>query len=126
MPYLDANRPYNDPLQKQPETQPLTAPGETQLTLKGFVIGSRPVGSGSSARAGRASRYPINELEVTQFFEVETKKEATAVRAAIFHLRKKNPEKHFSVLREVYKEVTAPLGAGPAVTLYKWVCQRIA
>lgn len=128
MSYLDTNGPCKDPLQKQPESQPLSTPTQIQLILKGFVIGSRPVGSGSAVRTGRKCRYPLDDLEVTQFFEVMTKKEATSVRSAIFNLRKKHPEKHFSVVQEPYTVISTPPGSGsePSMTLYKWICQRIA
>ncbi len=105
-------RPDESSEQITPKLSPKTPP---ETTLKGYPIYRGPILPKTNHNS-RRSRFPLDELEVGQYFFLATEKEACAVRSAAYVMKRKGSEKQFSVTAQVSNE-TGQL---------QWVAQRIA
>ncbi len=83
----------------------------------GFAIFTAAIPRGAGTRGHRASKYPLDQLEVGQYFELSNELQAPGIRSAALKLRKTHPERRFSVRIQIQDDPSAPP---------KWIAQRIA
>jgi len=85
--------------------------------MAGFAVFAAEVPKDAGKPGRRTSKYPLDGLEVGQYFELSDKLQAPGVRTAARNLRKTHPDRRFSVRMQRQDEPSAP----PI-----WIAQRVA